>query len=83
MVTTLLPTATSLIADGPISSVLSIVGVVILLVVLFAKEVAGARLESRRSRPGLRLLLGIYNAPILALLAVFIVVTIVRIWQAL
>ena len=62
---------------------LGIVTIISLLIVALMKEFGSGRSEDERSTSGSQFLLRTLDAPILATLAVFIVIVAVRVWEVL
>jgi len=78
------PVSTVTAPAATLSSVdLGIVAVIALLLILVVREVGSTGMRSRRRHPGLPFLLRTWNAPILALLVVFVVILALRILQVL
>lgn len=83
MVTSLVSAAPIDLPGGEVLGLSAIVVVATLLTVLLLKELVSVGSEDRRLDPRLQFLSRILNAPVLALLTVFVVVLIVRAWQVL
>lgn len=62
---------------------MEIVAVIALVFILVVREIAGAGLRTRRKTPAIQLLLRTWNAPILALLVVFVVILAMRVQDVL
>lgn len=82
MVTSLFPTA-SVVGGGDPLGLFAVVVIATLVIVLVTKEIVSVGSEDRRLDPRLRFLSKTLNAPILAMLALFVVIVIVRAWQVL
>jgi hypothetical protein len=82
MVTTVISTTTVTDLDSATADLLGIIAVATLIVVLIVKEVLSARVDRRRLDARVRFASQTLNAPILALLCVFLVLLVVRVWAA-
>lgn len=72
-------TATLTLASGD----MGIVAVIALIFTLVIRELGGAGLRTRRKTPAIELLLRTWNAPILALFVVFVVILALRVQDVL
>jgi len=72
-------TATLTLASGE----MGIVAVIALIFTLVVREIGGTGLRTRSKTPGIQLLLRTWNAPILALLVVFVVILAQRVQDVL
>jgi hypothetical protein len=68
--------------DQATVDLLGIVAVAALILILAIKELVGVRAGRRGVDPRLRFASQALNAPILALLSVFLVILVVRVWAA-
>ena len=80
---TSVPTTAAILAAGLSGGLLIATAIVALIVLLIAKELGSAEVGGERRHPRLRFLVATLNAPILSLLAVFIVVVAVKVWEIL
>lgn len=62
---------------------LGIVAIIALILTLVVREIGAAGARTQRRNPGLQFLLRTWNAPILALLVVFIVIIALRVAEVL
>ena len=65
------------------SADMGIVAVIALIFILVVREIGGAGLRTRRKTPAIQLLLRTWDAPILALLVVFVVILALRVQDVL
>ncbi len=75
---TSVPTPAVVSAAELAGDLLQITIIIILVVILLVKEVGSATIRGERRRPRLRFLVSALNAPILSLLAVFILIVVER-----
>ncbi len=83
MGTVFLPSNAVPAVGGVNTDFLSIVAAVTLIILLFAKEFVGAWASGRRRDARFDFLSKALNGPILALLAVFATIVVVRVWDVL
>jgi len=83
MGTSIIPPAASVAITGIDAGVMSIVAIATLVLLLVVREAVGARGFGRREDPRMQYLSRVLTAPILALLAVFATILVVKIWEVL
>ena len=83
MVTTVLPTSTSDAIGGASAGLLGIAAIAVLIVVLIVKELVASKRDGEGRKARTQFLSGILDAPILSLLVVFVIVVVVKVWEAL
>lgn len=83
MVTTLVTTNPFTVSGSDVFGLFTYIVVGVLIAVLMLKELVSVGSEDPRQNPRLQFLSRSLNAPIIALLLVFLVIVIVRAWQTL
>jgi len=83
MGTTVIPPATAAAISAGDAGLLSIVAIATLILLLVVRESVSARATGRREDPRLQFLSRLLTAPVLALLAVFATIVVVKIWEIL
>lgn len=83
MVTTVIPTPSLSAIAGSLVDTVSVVAVATLILLLIVKESVGGRIGGRLGDPRLQFLSKALDGPILALLVVFAVVVVVKVWEIL
>ncbi len=83
MVTSVVPTSTAFAIAGVDAGVLSVISIVLLVILLIAKEFVSSQAKEAGPDSPSKVLSASLNAPILALLCVFLVLVVVKVWEVL
>ncbi|HII39982.1 MAG TPA: hypothetical protein HA326_02065 [Thermoplasmata archaeon] len=83
MGTSVVSPATTVAITGMDAGILGIVAIATLILLLVVREAVGSRGFGRREDPRMLFLSKVLTAPILALLAVFATIVVVKIWEVL